>query len=149
MAGARVEEPQAGIQKVTLRVHRPAAPARTVRSVRVCFPHAQRIVFKELQPRGLLAAHRGEFSVVPDPGGVTLSAQHHVVLREEALPGAAGPARLRSTDVPHSARAARREQEALTQVRRQVREELGRDSRSVLQAARAHAESAMAHALPR
>ncbi|WP_282797834.1 SRPBCC family protein [Streptomyces sp. CC224B] len=162
VAGVEVDEPRAGIQNVTMQVHRPPTPApataapapaaavRTVRSVRVCFPHAQRIVFKELDPGGLLAAHRGEWSVLPDPGGVTVSAQHHVVLREDALPPAAGPAHLRSTDAPRSARAARREHEALTQVRRQVCQELGRDSRSVLQAARAHAESAIrAYALPR
>ncbi|GHD55034.1 aromatase/cyclase [Streptomyces galbus] len=95
-------------------------------SVRICFPHAGRIVHKQTVPHVLLEAHTGEWSVVPDERGVTVLAQHSVVLRED------GPA---AAALGHHGDLAR--------TRRHVREELGRDSRALLAHAKRHAESAV------
>ncbi|MEV0254609.1 SRPBCC family protein [Streptomyces sp. NPDC050732] len=97
----------------------------TVAGIRICFPHAGRIVHKATVPRPLLAAHCGEWSVLPDERGVTVVAQHHVILREDRVEQVLGAGT------------------TLAEARRQVRAELGRDSRQTLQLARRHAESAI------
>lgn len=128
-----VDESQAGIQKVTMEVDGHDGARQRVSSVRVCFPHAGRIVFKEPGPLGPVAAHCGEWLVVPDESGVTVLAQHHVVLREDALPPRHGP---RGRQEPQAGT-------ALREARRQVRDRLGRQSRTILELARIHAESAV------
>lgn len=83
-AGVREDVP--GIQVVSLDTC--AAPGgRTVstRVVRLCFPHAGRIVYKETLTPGLIAAHSGEWSLLPDASGVTVVAAHQVMLRQEAI----------------------------------------------------------------
>lgn len=83
-AGVREDVP--GIQVVSLDSC--AAPGgRTVstRAVRLCFPHAGRIVYKETLTSGLIAAHSGEWSLLPDASGVTVVAAHQVMLRQEAV----------------------------------------------------------------
>lgn len=75
-----------GIQVVSLDTC--AAPGgRTVstRAVRLCFPHAGRIVYKETLTPELVAAHSGEWSLLPDASGVTVVAAHQVMLRQEAV----------------------------------------------------------------
>lgn len=62
----------------------------TTRAVRLCFPHAGRIVFKETRPPRLLAAHSGEWSLLPDASGVTVVAAHRVMLRQDAVAGELG-----------------------------------------------------------
>lgn len=114
-----------GIQAVTAGTRAADGTVHTTESVRICFPHAGRIVHKHTVAPALLAAHTGEWSVLPDETGVTVVSQHSVVLREEAVERVLGP----GAD--------------LTQARRHVRETLGRDSRTTLQLARRHAESAI------
>lgn len=83
-AGVREDVP--GIQVVSLDSC--AAPGgRTVstRAVRLCFPHAGRIVYKETLTSELIAAHSGEWSLLPDAFGVTVVAAHQVMLRQEAV----------------------------------------------------------------
>ncbi|MET7784558.1 hypothetical protein ABZT28_54575 [Streptomyces sp. NPDC005388] len=83
-AGVREDVP--GIQVVSLDSC--AAPGgRTVstRAVRLCFPHAGRIVYKETRTSELIAAHSGEWSLLPDAFGVTVVAAHQVMLRQEAV----------------------------------------------------------------
>lgn len=103
----------------------PAGPDGTAGSetVRLCFPHAGRIVFKQTAARGPIAAHSGEWSLVPDESGLTVACAHRVLLREEW----AGPA-------PGAGALA-------VDARRQVRERLGRESRETLRLAKWHAES--------
>ncbi|MET9258102.1 aromatase/cyclase [Streptomyces sp. NPDC048182] len=96
---------------------------RTLTSVRVCFPHAERVVYKETTPSPLLAAHVGEWSVVPDGRGVTVTARHSALLREEHLAAELG------------------EHATLAAARRHVREEIGRNARVLLAHARTHAEN--------
>ncbi|MFE5602981.1 SRPBCC family protein [Streptomyces coelicoflavus] len=92
-------------------------------TVRLCFPHAGRIVFKETAPPRPIAAHSGEWSLVPDESGLTVVCTHRVLLREESADAAPG------------------EDTLPVDVRRQVRERLGRESRETLRLAKWHAES--------
>lgn len=125
VAGAVVTEDEPGVQLVSAHAFEADGRAHRTESVRLCFPHAGRIVHKQTVPPPLLAAHTGEWSVVSDPAGVTVSARHSVVLREAdivpVLGAGAGPAR----------------------ARRQVREALGRTSAATLDLAKRHAESAV------
>lgn len=72
-----------------------------------------------------MAAHTGEWSVLPDESGVSVVSQHSVVLREEAVAGVLGP------------------EADLARARRYVREALGRNSTVTLNLAKRHAESAV------
>ncbi|MGW7081808.1 aromatase/cyclase [Streptomyces sp. NPDC054871] len=120
-----LDEPQVGVQKVAMEVNAADGAVHDIASVRLCFPHAGRIVHKETTPRKLLAAHCGEWSVVSDEEGVTVTSQHHVVLREQ--------------DIEHVLGAGA----TLDDARRRVRQELGDESLQTLYSARKHAESAV------
>ncbi|PWI15247.1 cyclase [Streptomyces sp. Act143] len=113
-----------GVQHLTMRTLTEYG-THTTSSVRICFPHAERIVYKQTAPLPLIEAHTGEWSVVPDERGVTVTAQHNVVLSEEQIAGELG------------------EQATLADARRHVREALGRNSRVLLAHAKTHAESAV------
>ena len=121
----QLDEPQVGVQKVTMDLAAADAGTHTVESVRVCFPHAGRIVHKETVPRALIAAHCGEFSVLPDETGVTVLSQHHVVLREKDIERVLG-AGATPADARH-----------------RIRAELGYQSQQTLRLAQQHAESAV------
>jgi uncharacterized membrane protein len=99
--------------------------AHTTDSVRICFPHAERILYKDTSTSPLVAAHTGEWSVVPDERGVTVLAQHSVVLSDEGI--ATGPG----------------EHASLAHARRYVRESLGRNCQVLLTHAKKYAESAV------
>ncbi|MGX1915411.1 aromatase/cyclase [Streptomyces phaeochromogenes] len=113
-----------GVQRMTLQTLT-GHGSHTTESVRICFPHAGRIIYKQTAPPALLAAHTGEWLVVPDETGVTVTAKQNVVLREEnitaVLGEGAGPAR----------------------ARQHVRQELGQDCLALLALAKQHAESAV------
>ncbi|MFD6432632.1 SRPBCC family protein [Streptomyces venezuelae] len=121
---AVLEEPRPGIQKVALDLAA-ADGSTTVAGFRICFPHAGRIVHKATVPRPLLAAHCGEWSVLPDESGVTVLCQHHVLLREDTIGQVLGP----GAD--------------LAQAHRRVRAALSHETRQILRLARHHAESAI------
>lgn len=114
-----------GVQVMTMDTVTGDGSTHTTESVRVCFPHAGRIVYKQTATPALMEAHTGEWSVVPDATGVTVLAQHSVVLREEAIEAVLGP----GAD--------------LGSARRYIREALGRNSTATLRLAKAHAESAI------
>ncbi|MER5917759.1 cyclase [Streptomyces sp. NPDC001982] len=97
----------------------------STRTVRLCFPHAGRIVYQDSAPPGLIAAHSGEWYLVPDEPGVRVVSAHRVMLREQALTAALG------------------EDALLVDARRQVRERLGRAGTEALGLAKWHAESAV------
>lgn len=118
-------EPQAGVQRAVMDLAAADGTTQTVESVRVCFPHAGRIVHKETAVRKLVAAHCGEWSVVPDETGVTVVSQHHVALCEEDIEPVLGAGA------------------TLEDARARVRAEIGRQSMETLRLARKHAESAV------
>ncbi|MFF6918404.1 SRPBCC family protein [Streptomyces sp. NPDC012466] len=118
-------EDEPGVQVMSMDTRTADGSSHTTRSVRVCFPHAGRIVYKQTATPLLMSAHTGEWSVVPDETGVTVFAQHSVVLREENI------ARVLGEDAD------------LAQARRYVREALGRNSTATLELAKKHAESAV------
>ncbi|MGY0490675.1 aromatase/cyclase [Streptomyces sp. WG-D5] len=118
-------EPTPGVQVMSMDTVTGDGSAHTTESVRVCFPHAGRIVYKQTATPALMEAHTGEWSVVPDTTGVTVVSQHSVVLREEAVERVMGPGA------------------TLTAARRYVREALGRNSTATLRLAKNHAESAI------
>ncbi|MCO6704601.1 aromatase/cyclase [Streptomyces sp. CHA1] len=119
----RLEEPVSGIQTLTVDTLAQTGATQTTESVRICFPHAGRIVYKQTVTPPLLEAHTGEWSVRSDAAGTIATAQHSVVLCEEAVPRVLGPCA------------------DLAQARRHVRETLGRASAATLEAARRHTET--------
>ncbi|NHI12118.1 actinorhodin polyketide dimerase [Streptomyces sp. KO7888] len=130
--GIDIAEQAPGVQLMTVRLNGADGTARTTESVRIGFPHAGRIVYKDVrdseQP-ALLAAHAGEWSVEPEPWGtgVTVVARHHAVLDEDGV-------RERYGDGADAVRLAR---EAL-------RARLARESVAALRLAKEHAEGALA-----
>lgn len=112
-----------GVQHMTLQ-RLTGHTASTTSAVRICFPHAGRIVYKQTTPAPLLAAHTGEWCVVPDQSGTTLPSRQTVVLREEDIPAVLG----RGASVADA--------------RRHLRAVLGRAGLALLTAARRHAEHA-------
>ncbi|MEQ8143384.1 SRPBCC family protein [Streptomyces sp. OP7] len=129
--GSSVREDRPGTQVVVLDTAAaqaavapgPGEGAARCETVRLCFPHAGRIVFKETAPPAPVHAHSGEWSLLPDESGLTLVCAHRVLLGEESIEAALGAGAL-----PVDAR-------------RQVRERLGRESRQTLRLAKWHAES--------
>ncbi|WP_405783679.1 aromatase/cyclase [Streptomyces sp. NBC_00859] len=120
-----LSETTPGVQVMSMDTVTGDGSTHTTESVRVCFPHAGRIVYKQTATPALMEAHAGEWSVVPDATGVTVLSQHSVVLREEAIERILGP----GAD--------------LKSARRHIREALGRNSTATLQRAAQHAESAI------
>ncbi|MFJ3673966.1 aromatase/cyclase [Streptomyces sp. NPDC090106] len=117
-------EDEPGVQHMTLETLTEYG-THTTGSVRICFPHAERIIHKQTTTPALVEAHTGEWSVVPEERGVTVIAQHTVVLREEDITAELG------------------EHAGLDQARRHVRESIGRNSRVLLAHAKQHAETAV------
>ncbi|MFG2577397.1 SRPBCC family protein [Streptomyces sp. NPDC048481] len=121
-----------GVQLMTVELAGADGTTRTTESVRIGFPHAGRIVYKDIrdteQP-ALLAAHTGEWSVEPDVGGtgVTVVARHHAVLDEDGVRERYGEGA-----------------EALRVAREALRARLGRESVAALRMAGEHAASALA-----
>ncbi|MDJ0384709.1 SRPBCC family protein [Streptomyces sp. G-G2] len=103
----------------------PGGGTVSTRSVRLCFPSAGRIVYKELVTPELIAAHSGEWSLVPDEDGVRVVCAQQVMLSEEAVARVLG------------------EGTSLVEARRYVRAWLGRASGEVLGLAKWHAQSAV------
>ncbi|OIK05995.1 aromatase/cyclase [Streptomyces monashensis] len=120
-----VTEDTPGVQVMSMDTLTADGSAHTTESVRICFPHAGRIVYKQTTTPALMEAHTGEWSVVPDETGVTVVSQHSVVLREEAVENVLGA----GADIAVA--------------RRYVREALGRNSTATLNLAKRHAESAI------
>lgn len=113
-----------GVQRMTLQTLT-GYGSSTTESVRICFPHAGRIVYKTITPPELLAAHTGEWLVVPDERGVTVTAKHSLVLREENITAVLG------------------EDAGLAQARRYVRQALSQHCVALFTLAKEHAESAV------
>ncbi|MFF0792352.1 SRPBCC family protein [Streptomyces spiralis] len=130
--GIDITEHVPGVQLMTVELAGADGRARTTESVRIGFPHAGRIVYKDVrdteQP-ALLAAHTGEWSVEPDPwgAGVTVVARHHAVLDEDGVGRLYGD----GADAVHLARQA-------------LRARLAADSGRALRLVREHAEGALA-----
>ncbi|MER7200566.1 cyclase [Streptomyces sp. CB01635] len=118
-------EDEPGVQVMSMDTRTADGSSHTTESVRVCFPHAGRIVYKQTATPALMAAHTGEWSVVPDETGTTVISQHSVVLREENIAKVLG------------------EDADIARARRYVRDALGRNSTATLNLAKKHAESAV------
>ncbi|MEU1085045.1 SRPBCC family protein [Streptomyces sp. NPDC005908] len=130
--GIDIVERAPGVQLMTVELAGPDGTTRTTESVRIGFPHAGRIVYKDVrdteQP-ALLAAHTGEWSVEPDAygTGVTVTARHHAVLDEDGV-------RRRYGDGA----------DAVRQARQELRTRLTRDGARALRLVKEHAEAAPA-----
>lgn len=119
-AGVHLAEDVPGIQTL----HTQDGVGDTV-AVRLCFPHGGLIVYKVTQAPELVTGQAGEWSVEPDPTGVTVRARHQVVLNEHDVARVLG------------------EDAGLAGARRHVRERVGRQSAALLDLARQHAEDAV------
>ncbi|MFB7257548.1 aromatase/cyclase [Streptomyces nojiriensis] len=115
---AEVSEEQPGVQVVRTETQSGDGSSRTAETVRICFPHAFRIVSKETTPGEPLEAHTTEWSVLPNETDVTVLAQHHMLLREDPGIGTA-------------------------EARAHVRDLFGGQSSTVLDLAKRHAETAI------
>jgi aromatase len=115
-----------GVQVMAMDTRTAEGAVHTTESIRVCFPDALRIVYKQTATPALLDAHIGAWSVVADAGGVSVTSRHSVLLRAEAI----GP--VLGADA------------SVAQARRHVRQALGRASTATLHLAKQHAESARA-----
>ncbi|MEU3255886.1 SRPBCC family protein [Streptomyces sp. NPDC006997] len=124
VTGAHLTEDAPGVQRLALQTLTDTG-RRSTSSVRICFPHAGRIVYKQTACWDLLASHTGEWSVVPDATGVTVTSRQSVVLREEHYGSGPGAER------------------ALASARRQVRTVLGQNCLALLALAKQHAETAV------
>ncbi|MGW1767297.1 aromatase/cyclase [Streptomyces sp. NPDC002073] len=122
---AAVTENEPGVQLLSMDTVTSDGAVHTTESVRVCFPHAGRIVYKQTATPALMTAHTGEWSLIPDETGVTAISQHSVLLREEAVEPVLGP----GAD--------------LARARTYVREALGRNSTATLHLAKHYAETAV------
>ncbi|MEU3838519.1 aromatase/cyclase [Streptomyces sp. NPDC028635] len=120
-----VTEDEPGVQVMAMDTVTSDGSTHTTESVRVCFPDAGRIVYKQTATPALMSAHTGEWNVVPDETGVTVSSRHSVVLREENIERVLG------------------EGAGVAAARRFVREALGRNSTATMNLAKQHAESAV------
>ncbi len=118
-----VTEDEPGVQRMTMDTVTADGFAHTTESVRVCFPGAGRIVYKQTATPALMAAHTGEWSVIPDETGVTVVSQHSVLLREEAVERVLGAGT------------------TVAEARAYVRTALGRNSTATLELAKRHAEN--------
>ncbi|WP_243762518.1 aromatase/cyclase [Streptomyces sp. Tu 3180] len=123
--GVRLTEDTLGVQVMAMDSTTGDGSAHRTESVRMCFPGAGRIVYKQTRTAPLLAAHTGEWCVDPDASGLDVTARHTVLLREDALERVLGPGA------------------TVEQARRHLREELGRASRTVLEHAAHHAAGAV------
>ncbi|MGV9700662.1 SRPBCC family protein [Streptomyces sp. NPDC003470] len=122
---ADVREDQPGIQFATLDTCATrTGTTLTTGLVRLCFPHAARIVYRHTTVPAPVAAHSGEWYLEPEADGVRAVSAHRVMLRAEAA-AALGP---------HA---------QLTDARRHVRAWLGRTGTETLNLARWHAENAV------
>ncbi|MDI3423697.1 aromatase/cyclase [Streptomyces luteolus] len=128
-----IAEHRPGIQFMTVDVPGADGTLRTTESARIGFPHAERIVYKEIRDSerlALLAAHTGEWSVEPDASGagVIVVARHHAVLDEDGVRERFGG----GAQAPRAAREA-------------LRTRLARESAATLRLAKEHAERALAY----
>ncbi|MEU0163413.1 aromatase/cyclase [Streptomyces sp. NPDC006261] len=78
-----VVEEAPGVQVMSMGSLSTDGSAHSTESVRICFPGAGRILYKQTRTSPLLSAHTGEWSVEPDESGVNVTARHTVMLREE------------------------------------------------------------------
>jgi aromatase len=80
-----VVEDEPGVQVMSMGSLCADGTDQRTESVRICFPGAGRIVYKQTRTSPLLAAHTGEWSVDPDESGVEVVARHSVLLCEEGV----------------------------------------------------------------
>lgn len=118
-----VTEDEPGIQVMSMDTLTADGNSHTTESVRVCFPHAGRIVYKQTATPLLMAAHTGEWSIEEDGHGVLATSHHGVLLRPENI------TRVLGADA------------GIPECRRYVREALGRNSTATLHLAKRYAES--------
>lgn len=124
VARVGLTEDAPGVQRMTVETLTEHG-SQTTESVRICFPHAGRIIYKRTVVAELLAAHTGEWSIVPDETGVTVTGKQSVVLREENITAVLG------------------EGADLARARQHVRAALGSECLALLTLAKQHAESAV------
>ncbi|MFJ1867475.1 aromatase/cyclase [Streptomyces sp. NPDC088097] len=122
----RLTEELPGVQVMSMDTLTADGAEHTTESVRVCFPAAGRIFYKQTRTPALMSAHTGVWTVTGGAYGSTVTSRHAVVLREEAVTRVLGP----DAD--------------LAAARRYVREALGRNSTATMTYAKRHAESALA-----
>jgi aromatase/bifunctional cyclase/aromatase len=90
-----LREDVANIQSMTMLTVIKDGSTHSTESVRVCFPDSHRIVYKQLVPPSLMAAHLGEWTFVGTPEGVLATSRHTVTINEANIAKVLGPERPR------------------------------------------------------
>lgn len=137
----QVTEPSPGVQVLEYGAVLADGAVRTTGAARLCFPHAGRIVYKETSPPTPVAAHTGEWSVLPDEHGVRVVARHSLLLDDDAVRA------LPDTGV-YAMGPGPRAPSRTVLARHCLRDSLGGTSLATLELAKRHAESAV-RTLPR
>ncbi|MEW2418303.1 aromatase/cyclase [Streptomyces sp. NPDC046866] len=114
-----------GVQRMSMDTMVADGSAHTTESVRVCFPEAGRIVYKQTRTPALMSAHTGAWTVTGDARRSTVTSRHGVVLRPDAVTRVLGP----TAD--------------LAAARTYVRDALGRNSTATMAYAKRYAETAV------
>ncbi|MFB8413889.1 SRPBCC family protein [Streptomyces albidoflavus] len=125
VARTELAEREPGVQRVAMDVRGADGVVRPTESVRVCFPHAGRLVHKQTRTPPMVAARTGEWQVLPDTSGVLVVCRQTLLIRAEEIELVLGPGA------------------GPDEARRRLRAELGQEALGVLGAARLHAESAV------
>lgn len=118
-------EDEPGVQIMEMDTITADGAMHTTKSVRVCFTD-ERIVYKQIVVPPLMTAHTGEWQVTAVRGGVSVTSQHTVAIRPEAVPGILG------------------EGATVADAREFARTALSGNSRITLEHAKAYAEATIA-----
>ncbi|MEV0374140.1 aromatase/cyclase [Streptomyces sp. NPDC050636] len=82
-------ESRPGVQIMEMDTVTADGSRHTTKSVRICFPD-ERIVYKQTVVPPLMTAHTGVWTVAAVRGGVSVTSQHTVAIRPEAVAGVLG-----------------------------------------------------------
>lgn len=86
----RMDEYVPDIQQMEMVSRVPDGTAESSSTVRICFPETH-IIYKRITVSGLFRAHTGRWMLTELPWAVRATAQHTVLLREEAISEVLGP----------------------------------------------------------
>lgn len=89
VARAELREDTPNVQVLDMDTRTRQGTLHHTKSVRICFPH-RRIVYKQLIVPALATVHNGQWTFSEADGGVNVTSQHTVVIKESGIPEVLG-----------------------------------------------------------
>lgn len=86
-----LREEAGNVQRMVMDTLTKDGSAHTTESVRVCFPEARRILYKQIVTPPLMTAHVGEWTVEETGSGVVATSRHTIRLNPAAIVPVLGP----------------------------------------------------------